>query len=342
MKILYAIQGTGNGHLSRACELIPQLKQLADVDVLISGSEHELNIPFEVKYTLHGIGFVFGTKGGINWLESFKKANFKRFIQEVNTLPVENYDLILNDFEPVSAWAAKIKGVDCCALSHQAAVMGKGSPRNWSFNFLAKAVLRHYAPHTRYVGFHFQAYNQNIFTPVIRQEIQQANYKNKGHYTVYLPAYADDVLISVLQHAADVQWHVFSKREKTAYKKGNVHVFPVDAQQFVRSFTQCSGVLCGAGFETPAEALFMGKKLMVIPMQGQLEQQYNAFALQQMGVTVLNKLSMQTLEAVFEWLDSPQRLQVPYKDNSRQALQKAIGTNKTPQTAWWRAAAFLG
>ena len=37
MKILYAIQGTGNGHLSRAIDVIPALKKIGQVDVLVSG-----------------------------------------------------------------------------------------------------------------------------------------------------------------------------------------------------------------------------------------------------------------------------------------------------------------
>ncbi|MGL5401221.1 MAG: glycosyltransferase family protein, partial [Plesiomonas shigelloides] len=38
MKLLYGIQGTGNGHLSRARELVPALRaQGIRVDVLCSG-----------------------------------------------------------------------------------------------------------------------------------------------------------------------------------------------------------------------------------------------------------------------------------------------------------------
>ena len=50
MKILYAIQGTGNGHISVAMELIPLLKNRVDVDILISGNQVELELPFDIKY----------------------------------------------------------------------------------------------------------------------------------------------------------------------------------------------------------------------------------------------------------------------------------------------------
>ena len=54
-------------------------------------------------------------------------------------------------------------------------------------------------------------------------------------------------------------------------------------------------IITGAGFETPAEALYLGKKLMVIPIRGQYEQFCNAAALAKMGVPVLK-----TLDAGFE------------------------------------------
>ena len=45
MKILFAIQGTGNGHLSRAKEIIPYLIKYADVDLLVSGTQSQIELP---------------------------------------------------------------------------------------------------------------------------------------------------------------------------------------------------------------------------------------------------------------------------------------------------------
>ena len=67
MKILFGIQGTGNGHLSRAKEIIPLLMQYGEVDLLISGTDTEINLPYPVKYRKHGIGFIFGKRGGIDF-----------------------------------------------------------------------------------------------------------------------------------------------------------------------------------------------------------------------------------------------------------------------------------
>src|SRR3990170_7366789 len=104
MKILYAIQGTGNGHISRAREIIPLLQRRCETDILISGSQADIELPFEVKFRLHGLGFDFGKKGGIDLRKTYNKANTKRLLKEIKELPVAGYDFVLNDFEPVSAW----------------------------------------------------------------------------------------------------------------------------------------------------------------------------------------------------------------------------------------------
>jgi predicted glycosyltransferase len=68
MQLLYGIQGTGNGHLSRAREIISHLVRCVDVEVLISGTRHEVDLGLEVptRYA-YGLGFESGTHGGIEY-----------------------------------------------------------------------------------------------------------------------------------------------------------------------------------------------------------------------------------------------------------------------------------
>ena len=66
MKILYAIQGTGNGHITVAREVLPILMKRGHVDILISSCQVDIDLPFEIKYKFHGMSFVFGKNGGID------------------------------------------------------------------------------------------------------------------------------------------------------------------------------------------------------------------------------------------------------------------------------------
>ncbi len=109
MKILYAIQGTGNGHLSRARDIIPILQRKGELDILVSGIQADVDLPYPVKYRFKGLSFIFGKKGGIDLFKTYQKSNLKQLYKEITSLPVEDYDLVINDFEPVSAWACRMK-----------------------------------------------------------------------------------------------------------------------------------------------------------------------------------------------------------------------------------------
>lgn len=84
------------------------------------------------------------------------------------------------------------------------------------------------------------------------------------------------------------------------------------------------GIICGAGFETPAEALFLKKKLLVIPMKGQYEQAYNAASLKEMGVTVLNRLHKNHIGALLQWVQSEDRVDAQFPDDTQVIVDKIL------------------
>jgi uncharacterized protein (TIGR00661 family) len=320
MKILYAIQGTGNGHLSRARDIIPVLQKKGDLDILVSGIQADVELPYEVKYRFNGLSFIFGKNGGVNIAETYRKSNLKNLLKEINSLPVEKYDIVINDFEPVSAWACRNKHKPCIGLSHQAAVINKNAPKPEKKDAVGNAVLRYYAPVSVSYGFHFKNYDNNIFTPVIRNEIRNMIPSDKKHYTVYLPAYDDKHIIKILSIFDKVKWEVFSKHNKKKFTQDNITIQPINNTAFIKSMASAAGVLCGAGFETPAEVMYMEKKLMVIPMKGQYEQQCNAAALKEMGVPVIKSLKKKHLAKIDAWLNDDTIISVDYENNTEEII----------------------
>ncbi|RKE04542.1 glycosyltransferase family protein [Marinifilum flexuosum] len=322
MKILYGIQGTGNGHLSRAIELIPYLKKEAEVDILISGLHHDLEFNHSIKFKKQGLGFFFGKNGGIDIWKTIRKFNVYRFLKDIKSLPVEEYDLVISDFEPVTSWACKLKKVFCLGLSHQSAMLNSRTPMPEKIEFLGYQVLKNYAPCNHNVSFHFKEYGHNMFTPVIRREIRLLEPKSDDYYLVYLPAYSDEKLISVLSHFPNVQWVVYSKHSKLKYRSDNVDINPVNGEAFIRSLKDCAGVLCGAGFETPAESLFLGKKLAVIPMKNQFEQVCNAHALKELGIPVITDLEDDGPAKIREWIREEGLItKLNYPDNAKSVIK---------------------
>ena len=337
MKVLYAIQATGNGHVSRANEIIPLLEKKCELDILLSGTQADVGLKHFIKFKRKGLSFIFGKKGGVDLYKTLGEMQSKKFLSEIKNLPVEDYDLVINDFEPISAWACKIKNIPCIAMSHQFAVSHKNAPRPATTDFFAMMVLKYYAPCKTGIGFHFKSYGDNIFTPVIKKEIRNAQTKNLGHYTVYLPAYEDKKLIGFLAAFKNIQWHIFSKHTKKTYSEGNCRIRPVSTVAFTESFTTCEGIICGAGFETPAEALQMGKKVLIIPMKHQYEQHCNAAAALDLGVPVIKSLKKKHQHKVENWLNEKEALQIKFPDETEKiidfvlamAVTKKISTGAT-------------
>ena len=327
MKILYAIQGTGNGHISRAREIIPHLQDYCQCDILISGTQCDVELGVPVKYRFKGLSFWFGKNGGIDMWNTSINSNLPNLKREIDQLHVEDYDFVINDFEPVSAWACYKKKVPCIGLSHQGSLLSKKVPVPEEQNYFGQFILRNYAPAMMHIGFHFESYDNNIFTPVIRKQVRECEVEELDYYTVYLPAFDDQLLVKKFSHFSDVNWHVFSKHSKVSYQIGNVLVKPITNDEFVADMAKSKGVLCGAGFETPAEALFLKKKLLVIPMKGQYEQQCNASSLELLGVPVIKSLKKRHFAKISQWLDSDQKVKVFYPDITRIIVRKIFEIN---------------
>lgn len=323
MKILYAIQGTGNGHLARATEIVPILKSMADTDVLVSGTQADLKVPFNIDYRFSGLSFIVGQNGGVDILKTIKTIPIFSFLRDIRNLPVKKYDLVISDFEPVSAWACRHQKKCCIGLSHQNAVLHPSAPKPAISDLLGKLILKKYAPANIQYGFNFKPFSPVIFPPVIRSSIRNAEATVKAHYTVYLPAYSNQQIQDVLSQIPDTEWQVFSKHSKHNYTVGNIHFQPVSLQGFTESFLSCIGLICTAGFEGPAEAIFLGKKLCVIPMKGQYEQFCNAAYLKSMGIKVLDHFTCSAPELT-DWMQNSPVLQISFPDMTREILEDIL------------------
>ncbi len=315
MKVLYAIQATGNGHISRAEVLIPLFKKFAEVDLLVSGTAADIELDHPVRYKFKGLSFVFGKKGGVDVWKTLRKMNLLRFFKDVKSLNLNRYDLIINDFEPISAWASLLKKKQAIALSHQYSLLSNKVPKPIKKAFIAKLILKYYAPTKGGYGFHFKNYEKNIFTPIIKNDFINQQQVEKNHYVVYLPSFGDEKIISVLQKIVFTNWFVFSKHSNKAYTRGNISVLPLDKKQFNHKLLSAKGVICGAGFETPSEALYLKKKLLVIPMKNQYEQLCNAEALKEIGVPVVYEFNQQSIVLLRSWVKSKTHVEVDYSDH---------------------------
>lgn len=312
MKIFYAVQATGNGHISRAMELLPQLQRYGSVDIFLSGDNSHLSMDAPVKYRSKGLSLYYNATGGLDYWKIIRGFHPITLRKEINELPVEKYDLVINDFEYITGAACAKKKVPSIQLGHQASFQSRLTPRPDQKNFMGEWILRNYAKATHHIGLHFDQYDDFILPPVIKEEILHASPVDKGHITVYLPAHSAAVLGKIFTVFPGMNFHIFSKETKQPEKKQNIHFFPVNKQLFNQSMIECHAIICGAGFETPAEALHLKKKMLCIPTRGQYEQLCNAAALEKIGVTCLKKIGAD-FPAIFDhWISAKNKVNMQY------------------------------
>lgn len=298
-KVLYAIQGTGNGHVARARALYPQLVQHFDVDLALVGKNSEVELPCDPVWKGRGITMYYSQKGGVNILKTIRKNSISQIRKEIQSIPVKDYDFVLNDFESVSIRAAKKYKVPVIGLSHQSAVQNPDSPKARKYMPFGKFILHRYAPCSESIGFHFERYNSEMFLPILRDEILESTWKSGERIIVYLPAYSPEILSEVLKSLPH-EFTIFHKEALSSLKDDNILWEPINANKFSKELLQCKGVICSSGFELPSECLHLGIPLVVIPIKGQYEQGCNAASLEMMGVPVIYNLTKSKLQDSLE------------------------------------------
>lgn len=324
MKILYAVQATGNGHISRAMELLPALRVYGRVDVFLSGANSQLKADLPVRYRSKGMSLFYNSGGGLHYGKTIQSLNPLRVWKEVKELPVEKYDVVINDFECITSLACAYKKVPSVNFGHQASFQSPLVPRPAQKDRLGEFILQHYGRAAAYLGLHFKQYDDFIFTPVIKKEVLHARPVNKNHITVYLSAYSDAVLQQYFSPLKGFHFQVFSKEVKQAYTMGNTSFIPVNNRLFTESMINAAAVITGAGFESPAEALHLKKKIMVVPIRGQYEQLCNAAALEQLGVQVLGRIDHSFASIFHQWMDSDGQQAIEYTDNAASLVSNLL------------------
>jgi uncharacterized protein (TIGR00661 family) len=331
MKILYAIQGTGHGHLSRAREILPALFERYDVDILVSGYNSKLKLDYPIKYSCKGISFIYGN-GGISLSKSLKELSLLTFIKETLRLDVSQYDLVISDFEPVSAWAAKLKKVPTLSMSHQAAFESEHTPRPKKKSWISEFIMKYYAPCDDSIAFHFESYDTFILPPIIREEVRRLKPYQGKHITVYLPAFPLALLESIFGKIKQREWHIFTPYTDTVIRKKNLILIPVNNTEFLSSLEGAEGLVTSAGFESCAEAMYLGKKLLTIPIQHQYEQYCNAAALKKMGVMVIPKISESLVEKISHWVEEDELVRL-HEYSTGEDVVKLLEERYSPVTA---------
>jgi uncharacterized protein (TIGR00661 family) len=310
MRILYGVQGTGNGHLTRARSLGAELLTAGlEVDYLFSGRDRSKFFDmglFGDFACLRGLSFVVH-RGQIDVLRTMLTNRPVRLVSDIQNLDVSDYDLVISDFEPITAWAARNQNKKCISMSHQSA-FDYAVPKVRGYP-LSQALMRHFAPGSIKLGFHYYHFEQPVLPPLIGQQVAKPPVQNK--IVVYMGFEELDDILNFISPFSNFEFQVFTHVSEKSQRE-NITINPISHDEFHAQLRDAGGVITNAGFALSSECLAMGKKLLVKPLHGQFEQLSNSLALQCLGrATIANELDQELLA---EWLTLKPHTPIDYPD----------------------------
>ena len=254
----------------------------------------------------NGLTFITD-KGRLKTFRTLAHNKPGHFIKDVSSLDLAGYDLVLSDFEPVTAWAARLKGKPSIGISHQCA-FDYGVPKV-SGHLSSRALMKVFAPTQIRIGLHWHHFGQPVLPPLIEPQTAKPAIDNK--VVVYMGFEQLDDIVRFLKPFSDWQFIVYAKVSDTR-QLGHIRVQPLSHHDFHEDLADCSGVISNAGFELASECLHLGKKLLVKPLLGQFEQLSNACGLEVLERgRVMHSLDQKILQ---QWLEEPAREPMNYPD----------------------------
>ena len=320
MKILYGIQLTGNGHITRSSQLIKSLIDNGfDIDVITSGNNSQLNIPFKIKKHFEGLSMYYGSKGSIDWIETFKQSNVKQFFKDIK-YDVSEYDMIISDFEPISAWSAKKHRITSIGFGNQYSFTSDKLPRPSIKDKIAETFLKRFAKCDYNIGLSYEIYDDFMYKPLINEKLIDKEVNDNDFYLIYLPSLQVDTILNELDGFKDYNWKIYSPNIKIDYTKDNIELRKPNKDEFTNDLLNCSGIITASGFSTTSEALILNKKLWSIPIKGQYEQLCNAISLKKMGV-LTEKF---TKDFIYDWIKHYKEINYKWEDPTKEIIQKII------------------
>jgi uncharacterized protein (TIGR00661 family) len=315
MRIFYGVQGTGNGHITRARVMAKEfLKAGIEVDFQFTGRTYDKYFDMEI---FNGFqvrdGLTFSvTKGQVSYFNTLLKSKPIAFVKDVKRLTLRDYDIVISDFEPVTAWAAKTHGVPVVGLGHQYAFQ-HNIPRKGS-DPLAELVMKLYAPVDIGVGLHWHHFGQPILPPIIETNGNNATATLKNKIIVYLPFEDTQEVLNHLSPFNNFEFHVYTP-EDVQSDFDYIVCKQLSREGFQQDLVDCAGIVSNAGFELASEALQLGKKILVKPLHAQMEQISNAAALKQLGYGhVMHDLDTAVID---HWLHHAHAVQVSYPNTAK-------------------------
>lgn len=307
LRCLFIVQGEGRGHLTQALALRALLARAGhEVAGVVVGQHGRRTVPafFEEKidapvHYVRSPGFVRdamrrGVRPGATlWAALRQAVGLRGRLDALDaSLQRSRPDVVVNFFEPMAGlyYGLRRPKPPMVSIAHQYMFLHPAYrfPKGWP---VSRRVAQGFARLTAwgsarrlalslYPAPDRPAARLTVMPPLLRPQVFALEPTRAPFILMYLlnRGYMPDVIRWHEAHP-DVRLHCFVDRPEApaadAYD-ATLTFHRVDDQKFLSMMARCRGVVCTAGFESVAEALYLGKPVQVMPVDGHFEQHCNA------------------------------------------------------------------
>lgn len=332
MNIIYTVCGIGFGHSSRARELTEYLQSKGHTVTIVSSGKSLKALQDLHPIEIRGAEFSF-KEGRVRVLASTVKTlqsagtDLKNLPEILRKVRANNPDLVLTDMEPLGALLSKALGLPLVSCDNQHRLTHATSPipsgKRKEF-LLAKAVVTLAVPFAKeYLIFSFaentplKRKKGKLLRPLIRKAIRQRSPKEGTYYVAYLSE-ENDAVLNRLRNSSE-EWRVYGYEKEG--KEGNILFRKVSHEGFAKDLAGARGIVGTAGFSAIAEALYLKKPYLAIPIKNHFEQRMNAQYLRESGYgDYVDEITQGSLTAFIQKRDHYKQNLNSYENNVEKTL----------------------
>ncbi|MEN8228704.1 MAG: glycosyltransferase family protein [Bacteroidota bacterium] len=311
-KCVLIVQGEGRGHMSQSMALTEYLEEAGyTVEAVYVGCGIRESIPgyfgefFKERLKLFYSPYFLRTpnKKGIyvgrtllfNLVWSMRYLReMRRIRSEINALEP---DVVFNFYDVVGALALKgVKpGIKRVGIGHHFFLhligyrCNRGSAwHRWLLKMHTTLVMKSC---DRVLALSFRELKGDssidVVPPLVRRNFREITHQSGDRFLVYLlnEGYIFD-LIRLSREDPDFQADVFTTLSPEISLPPGICIHPLNDERFREMMAACKGLITTSGFDTVAEAAYLGIPLVVVPSQHHFEQRCNAADVERSGIGI--------------------------------------------------------
>ncbi len=295
-RIIYGVAGQGFGHAARSHETLVHLKKQKHT-LLVLGYNQSADLlgkDFSVL-RIPGLGLNYQNNKLSYWRTIYDNAitlmrGTKAWPSLRKKIKAFKADLVISDFEPISANVAHLEKLPLISIDnqHQLTNTKISVPKKYRRDFAADKLVTKsmvwgadYYLFTSFFKTKVTKARSFLFPPIVREQIRKLKPKSGKYILVYQNSDFDYIL-DELKQLKKYNFIVYSGRPGTK-KDHNLTMKNYHNSNWYKDLANCRAIIGTAGMSLVSESLCLNKPYFAIPVGGQIEQVINALYIKKLG-----------------------------------------------------------